>query len=139
MIEICLRTAGLLLLLLSVLHVAFPKRFHWNEELARLSPLNRQMFLVHCLFIVLQLVFMGLLSLVFTRTLLERTALARVILAGLSLFWAARLFVQWFVYDRRLWWGYRFNTIIHFVFTALWIFLTMVYGWAFWLQVSSPS
>ena len=54
-----LRITGALLLGLAAAHVAFPRRLHWKEELARLSPLNRQIFLVHCLFIVLMLVMMG--------------------------------------------------------------------------------
>ena len=53
-----LRAAGVLLLTLASVHVFFPRRFRWREELARLSTLNRQIFQVHVLFIVLILVMM---------------------------------------------------------------------------------
>ena len=37
----------------------FPRQFRWREELARLSLLNRQIFLVHTFFIVLVVTMMG--------------------------------------------------------------------------------
>src|SRR5262245_8584583 len=94
-----LKIAGASLLILSLAHAFFPARFKWKEELGRLSLLNRQIFQVHCFFIALVLFMFGLLALVFTDTLLQRTALARLVLAGLLLFWLARLFAQFFVYD----------------------------------------
>ncbi len=136
MLELCVRIAGGLLLLLAAAHVTFPKRFDWAMELPRLSLLNRQMFLVHVCYIVVVLASMGLLSLVFTGALLERTALARLVTAWLSLFWLSRLVVQWFVYDSALWRGNRLHTGVHFIFTALWCYLAAVYGWAFWQQWS---
>jgi len=136
MLEICLRIAGALLLTLAAAHVTFPKRFDWAVELPRLSLLNRQMFLVHVAYIVVVLASMGLLSLVFADALLERTYLARLVTAWLSLFWLSRLIVQWFVYDRQLWRGNRLHTTVHVVFTTLWCYLSFVYGWAFWRQWS---
>jgi len=133
-ILVCLRVAGTLLLLLACAHVVFPKRFRWAEELPRLSLLNRQMFLVHTFFIALLVAFMGILSLVFPEALLERSRLGQVVLAGLTIFWGIRLLFQWLVYDRSLWRGQPFNTGVHFAFSALWIYLTTVYGWALWLQ-----
>lgn len=136
MLETCLRIAGLLLLLLAAAHVFFPKQFHWSEELARLSLLNRQIFLVHVVYIVVLVTSMGLLSLVFTQALVEHTLLARLVLAWLCLFWLSRLAVQWLVYDASLWRGNRLHTAAHLALTCLWIYLTLVYGWAFWRQVA---
>jgi cation transport ATPase len=127
-----LKVVGLSLLLLAALHFAFPRRFQWAEELRRLSLLNRQMFLVHCFFIVLTLVLMGALALFFTDALLEATSLARLVLAGLVIFWAARLVCQLAVYDSRLWRGNRFNTVVHVAFTGLWTYYIAVFGWALW-------
>ncbi|MBI4600604.1 MAG: hypothetical protein HY721_01455 [Planctomycetes bacterium] len=79
---------------------------------------------------------MGSISLLGTEALLERTALARLVLAGLTFFWGARLAVQLFVYDARLWRGHRLNTAVHFAFTGMWGYLAAVYGWALWRQVA---
>ena len=129
-LELPIQIAGLLHLLLAVAHVFMPKRFGWKEELARLSLLNRQIFLVHCLFIVVVLVLFGVLSLGFTALLLAPGPLARVVLSGLVFFWALRLLAQWFIYDARLWRGDPFNTAMHFLFTGLWIYHVAVYGLA---------
>jgi hypothetical protein len=136
MLEICLRLAGLLLVVLAAAHVTFPKRFHWADELPRLSLLNRQMFLVHVWYIALTVASMGVLSLVFTEALLARSLLARLVLAWLCAFWLSRLVVQWFIYDRQLWVGNRLNTGVHILFTAMWCYLSLVYGWALWRQFS---
>ena len=116
--------------MLALAHVTFPKRFQWKEELARLSPLNRQMFKVHVFFIVLVLVLFGALSLLLADELLSPSPLARALLGGFTLFWALRLYVQLFVYERALWRGNRLNTAVHVVFTAFWTYLVAVYGTA---------
>ena len=127
-----LKAAGILLLMLAAVHVFFPKRFCWREELARLSTLNRQIFQVHVLFIVLILVLMGLLSIFYADALMQPDELARAVLVGLCTFWALRLVVQWFVYDRSLWRGQPLNTAVHAVASGLWAYLGTVYGWAAW-------
>lgn len=126
-IVLLVRTAGVLMILLALLHGVFPKRFQWNEELARLSPLNRQIFTVHVLFIVLILLLMGSLSLFYANLLTDGTKLSRVVLAGIAIFWGLRLFAQLFIYRSSLWRGNRFNTIGHVIFTLLWSFFTVVY------------
>lgn len=123
-----LRAAGLLQLALAALHLHFPERFRWREELARLSLLNRQIFLVHTLFVCLVLVLFGSLSLFAAPELLQPSRLARLVSGGIAAFWAVRLLVQWFVYDPQLWRGDRLNTIIHVLCSALWTYLTAVYG-----------
>jgi hypothetical protein len=133
-IAIHIKTVGALLLMLAAAHVVFPKRFNWREELARLSLLNRQIFLVHCFFICLLLVLMGTLSVFYTDALLQPSPLARLVLFGLTLFWGLRLLTQLFVYDRALWRGNRFNTVAHFLFTGFWSYCTVAYGGALWLQ-----
>ena len=129
-----LKVTGVLLLLLAAAHLGFPKRFSWKEDLAKLSLLNRQIFEVHCFFIILMLALFGLLSLVYTGLLLRPDPLARVILIGLVIFWAARLFIQFFVYDSRLWRGDLFNTIVHVLFSLMWTYYTAIYAVTLWHQ-----
>jgi hypothetical protein len=126
-LEFHLRLAGILQVALAGLHVFFPKRFEWKSELSRLSLLNRQVFISHTFFVCLTLVLMGALSLFATEELLERGRLARMVLGGFGIFWGIRLLFQWFHYDWRLWLGNRFNTLMHFLFTGLWTYLSAVY------------
>jgi hypothetical protein len=129
-----LRFAGALQIALAAIHVTFPKRFRWNEELARLSLLNRQMFLVHTAFVCVVLLLFGTLSLLAPELLLDATPLARFVLGGIAAFWLLRLFVQWFVYDSSLWRGDRFNTLVHVAFTLMWAYLVLVYGGALFVK-----
>jgi len=119
-----LRLGGVLLLGLFVLNFFVPRKFNWAEELPRLSLLNRRIFQVHAIFIALILLLMGLLMVALPRELLAPQPLARAVCAGLALFWLVRLWMQWFLYDAVLWRGKPFETVMHFAFTGLWIFLT---------------
>ncbi|MDB6016952.1 MAG: hypothetical protein JWR19_1441 [Pedosphaera sp.] len=129
-----IKVVGSLMLALAFAHLYFPRRFAWREELAKLSLLNRQIFLVHCFFIVLVLVLCGLLSLFYTAPLLQPSPLARAVLCGLVIFWAARLCIQFFIYDSKLWRGHQFNTVMHILFSLLWAYYTAVYTVALWHQ-----
>lgn len=138
--EAHLRLAGALQIALALFHLAFPRRFDWKAELARLSPLNRKIFLVHTFYVCLVLVMIGALSLCAPQALGERTLLARLALAGFALFWAIRLVFQWTVYDPSLWKGDAFNTAMHWAFTVLWAYLAWVYAGAWYaISVSRPG
>jgi hypothetical protein len=134
-LELHLRIAGALLLLLAAAHWFLPKELGWKEDLAKLTLLNRQIFYVHVGFIVFVLVLMGTLSLAFAEDLVAPSRLAKAVLGGLALFWGLRFLTQHFVYDRRLWWGNRRNTAVHIGFSLLWAYLAAVFGWGFWRQV----
>lgn len=134
-LETHLRLAGVLLLLLAAVHPLFPKQLGWKEDLAKLSLLNRQIFLVHVGFIVLMLVLFGVLVLVFTADLVAPSRLAAAVLGGLTLFWGLRLLTQQFIYDRSLWRGNRRNTLLHILASLLWTYLTAVFAWGWWQQI----
>ena len=121
-----LRIIGAALMLLSLIHVGFPRYFKWREEVPRLSLFNRQMFQVHTFFIAFLLMLMGLLCVVDAEALTS-TPLGKHVCLGLSFFWLVRLFFQFFVYSPALWRGKTFETVIHVVFSALWIYLTAVF------------
>lgn len=127
-----LRVAGIGLILLAGVHLVFPKRFRWREDLAKLSLLNRQIFLVHTFFICLVLLLMGSLCAFATDALVERTRLAWLVLGGLAVFWGIRLLFQWLVYDARLWRGDRFPTTMHLLFTCIWTYSTAVFAYGWW-------
>lgn len=128
MMPVHLRIVGLLLTVLGVAHCFFPKRFGWKDELARLSLLNRQIFWVHTFFIALTLVLMGSVTTLYANRLLEPHPVNGAILAAAAIFWACRLFVQFFVYDSKLWKGNLFNTWMHVLFSCLWTYLVATYS-----------
>jgi hypothetical protein len=126
-----LRIVGVLMLALILLNLYLPRRFRWKEELATVSLLTRQIFHVHAAFICVILAMFAALALLYPRDLLEPTRLSRGLLAMLAVFWLLRLLTQWFVYDRRLWRGRRFETGVHVVFTGVWAYFAGTFAWAF--------
>lgn len=61
---------GSILIFLALVHVIFPKYFHWKKELQSLSLINRQMMFVHTFFIALTVLLMGILCLTNTKELI---------------------------------------------------------------------
>jgi hypothetical protein len=130
-----LHLGGLAIASLVVVNLFVPSRFHWREEMARLSLVNRQIFQVHTVFLVLTLALFSALLLTCAAELLEPTRLSRAVLIGLTIFWGLRMAVQWGFYSSELWRGHRFNTIVHYAFSVLWIYLTSVFVAALWVNL----
>jgi hypothetical protein len=125
-----LRVVGVLMALLVIVNFFVPGRFHWREDLSRVSLLNRQIFQAHTIFIVLLIALMSALFLTCAEVLLEPTRLSRAVLIGLTIFWGLRMLMQWFFYSPAVWRGNRVHTVMHGVFSLGWIYVTAVCGLA---------
>jgi hypothetical protein len=134
-----LRLAGAAMLVLAALYPLYPKRFRWADQLQRVELLTRQVFWVHIGFVVLLLVLQGVLLLGFAEVLLEPNRAATALLVGIVAFWGYRLVAQLLVYDRRLWRGNRVHTVVHVVFTLLWLWITAAAGCALAAQLRAPE
>ena len=124
--HIHLKIIGILLMSLALVHVIFPRYFHWKEELKDLSLMNRQMMKVHTFFVALTVFLMGLLCATYTDDLIG-THLGKIISLGLAILWFCRLVVQFFGYSAELWKGKTFETLVHVVFSLLWTYLSVVF------------
>jgi len=125
--DIQIRIAGIILISLSLVHIIFPKYFNWKQELESLSLINKQMMIVHTFFVALFVLLMGVLCLVSTKELIE-TNLGKTISLGFAIFWTIRLYIQFFGYSSSLWKGKRFETIVHILFSVLWLYFSLVFG-----------
>ena len=124
--EIHFKIIGTLLVLLSFVHIVFPKYFNWKEDLNSLSLINRQMMIVHTFFIALFVALVGLLC-IFHSSDLIHSSLGKSVSLGLGIFWTIRLFFQLFVYSAKLWKGKIFETSVHILFIIFWIYLSAVF------------
>lgn len=124
--ELQLKIIGVLLIALALVHIIFPKYFHWDKELSLLSLVNKQMMQVHTLFIALTLFLMGLLCLTSSNEL-TTTTLGKRISLGFGIFWGVRLLIQFFGYSSKLWKGKTFETTIHILFSLLWTYFTLTF------------
>lgn len=124
--ELHLKITGILLMLLALLHVIFPKYFKWKDELILVSHINRQMMYVHTFFIAFIVFLIGLLCLT-SATELTTTNFGKRISLGLGIFWTTRLLIQFFGYSSLLWKGKRLETTIHVLFSILWTYISAVF------------
>jgi hypothetical protein len=124
--EIHLKIVGCLLIALALMHIIIPKYFKWEQELTSLSLITKQIFYVHTFFISFIVLLIGLLCLNYSHELVY-DSFGKVISLGLFGFWLTRLIFQLLVYSPKVWRGKKFETVMHVVFSLLWIYLTGVF------------
>jgi hypothetical protein len=124
--EPLIKITGVLMILLSSIHLVFPKRFEWKKNLQGLNLINKEMMYIHTFFVALVVFLMGLLCIISAADLV-RTKLGKRICFGFFVFWGIRLILQFFGYSSALWKGKKFETIMHVVFSILWVYLTTVF------------
>ena len=134
--ELHLKIIGFLLVALALVHLIFPRYFNWKDSLNNLSLINRQMMYVHTFFIALIVLLMGILCLTSSRELIG-TALGNKLAFGFFIFWAFRLFIQFFVYSSIHWKGKKTETAIHILFSCLWAYLSIVFFIVYWTNKSA--
>jgi hypothetical protein len=135
MITFHIEIIGWLLILLALVHIIFPKYFKWKTELASLSLINREMMQVHTFFIALTVFGMGVLCIGSAEELVA-TSLGKKMLLGMAIFWSIRMLMQFFVYSSKLWKGKTFETVVHILFSFLWVYLSLIF-WTAWNQNGS--
>jgi len=124
--EVQIKIIGCLFILLAFFHIAFPKYFNWKQDLGSLSLINREMMYIHTFFIAFGIFLMGLLCLTSSDALLNTTFGKRVSL-GIGIFWAVRLYFQFFVFSRNLWKGKAFETTVHILFALFWTYVSAIF------------
>jgi hypothetical protein len=107
-----------------------PQTLNWRVELARLGTLTRQVVWVHGIFIVLVIIGFGVISIVNPTPMCDGSVMSRSVCGFIAIFWAARLVVQFLVFDAKphltsgvLKWGYHGLTV-------MFAYFVLVYGWA---------
>ena len=133
-LEILLRIAGAGLVLLALLHIPIGRKLRWREDGRKLSPENEQVFHVHTFFVCLTVILMALPCLVSPSVFLVKSEAGMWVSGSFSLFWAARLYCQFFVYRGDLWRGKSLETFVHWCFALIWLTLTVLFGACFLLQ-----
>jgi hypothetical protein len=97
-----LAAAGVVHVALAAMNAFLPSRIELGANLARVSPLVRQMAIVHHAYIVAVLLGFAGLCFFYPAELASGRGLGRALAGGISIFWLTRIPVQLFVYDRAL-------------------------------------
>jgi hypothetical protein len=100
MLKILILLSGIGHIGLSLVSPLIPKMLHWNEGLKDLKPLLRQMFWTYAAYILVINFCFGLVSVIGTAELLNQTFLAKAVCLFIGLYWLARVFVQFFYFDK---------------------------------------
>jgi hypothetical protein len=119
--------AGAAQLILVVASLAIPRLLHWNEDLAKLRPLTRQVFWTYAAYIWATNLSFSLLSTFCPQLLLDRSPLACAVCVFIAVYWGARVVIQFAYFDRndapRGW----FFVIGEIVLVTLFVGLTILY------------
>src|SRR4051794_3123133 len=102
--ELQLKIIGLVSILISLIHIVFPKYFNWEKDLQSVSLINKQLMYVHAFFVALIVLLIGIFC-VYSSYEIIHTKLGRQMALGLFIFWFTRLIFQFFVYSPKLWKG----------------------------------
>ena len=119
---------GILHFVILIASALTPRVLDWRENLATLHPFLRRLFWVYGAFIVLVIISFGTLTLFRTDELASATPLARSVCAMIAIFWAARLAVQFFVFDARPFLTTAFRRVGYHGLTILFSALVFIYG-----------
>jgi hypothetical protein len=122
-----LAAAGIVHVALAAMNAFLPARIELGANLARVSPVVRQMAIVHHAYIVAVLLGFAGLCFFYPAELASGRGLGRALAAGISIFWLARLPIQLFVYDREL---RRKNRAVDLLMLAMVAFMGGVLGLA---------
>ncbi|MFC7336692.1 hypothetical protein ACFQY0_05855 [Haloferula chungangensis] len=97
--EIALRIAGVMLIGLTAANFVAAKRWNYAGNLAGSAVIVRQVFHVHCAYIVAIIVALAMLCLGWP-DLLREEGMGRVLSGFFGLFWLSRVLVQLSYYDK---------------------------------------
>lgn len=114
-----LYTAGVLTIFVAIFHSSFYKLFRWKAEYRNISDLNKKIFYVIHLALLLLLLGMGIITLIYTQELSECIGLSLGINVFFSLFWLWRTIYQIFFFTGKL---------LHYILILLFFLLFATYA-----------
>jgi len=117
--------AGFVQLAIASTNVFLPAKLNYRENLSRVSPIIRQTFVVHSVYIVGVVLLFAAVTFGFTGDLASGHGLGRFLAAAIAVFWLVRAPVQLLYYDAVL---RKENRWVDMAFTAGALFLAATYG-----------
>jgi hypothetical protein len=123
--------AGLVQVAIAAANLFLPAKLKYRENLSRVPPIIRQIFVVHSVYIVGVVLLFAAVTFGFARDLASGHGLGRFLADAIAVFWLFRAPVQLLYYDATLRKENRWGDI---AFTAAALFLAASYGAASFAQ-----
>jgi hypothetical protein len=124
-LTLAIQLAGVMHLLVAAANFVLPGMLKYRENLAKVSPIIRQIFLVHAAYIVLVLIGFGAICIWFSDDLRGGSGLGRFLCKFLAVFWFLRVVIQFGFYDRAT---KREHPFGHFIFSAIFLYFAAIFG-----------
>ena len=122
-----IQLAGIILLCITLANFFAPKKMRWTVNLEKTEPVFRQVFIIHCVFLLACVVAMALICLLKPYWLLI-DGLGQAVTGFIALFWGARVLVQFFYYEKSIKRQFPFfNILFTTAFGYLFLLFTAVY------------
>ena len=132
-----IRLAGLSMLVLAFGHSYLAKLLDWQDDLAKLKPINEQVFFAHTIFLTGGIALLGLSCLFFAPAMTARSTLGAVAAACFAMCWLSRLVCQFVVFKADLCADAGLNRFLRLAGTLLWIFYTVLFSIVFAYQLGA--
>jgi hypothetical protein len=126
----CLYLAAALQLSILIASAQVPQIFDWKNNLAALPSFLRRLFWVYGAFIVLVIVAFAILTFLHAKEMAAGVPAARSLCVFIAIFWSARLFVQFAVFDARPFLTSSYRIFGYNSLTIVFAALVLIYGWA---------
>jgi hypothetical protein len=117
--------AGLIQLAMVAANIYLPRKLKYRENLAEVTPMFRQIFIVHAAYIVGVVLLFAVLTLTFGAELASGRGLGRFLAVAMCAFWLCRVPLQLLYFDSAL---RRANRLGDTAMTAALVFLAATYG-----------
>jgi hypothetical protein len=119
--------AGLVQVAIAAANLFLPAKLKYRENLSRVAPIIRQVFVVHSIYIGGVVLLFAAVTFGFAGELASGHGLGRFLAAAIAVFWLARVPLQIFYYDPNLRPAHRAGDL---AMTAALLFLTVTYATA---------
>jgi hypothetical protein len=117
--------AGLMHVVLTLLNFVLPRELRYRENLSKVAPIIRQIFVVHSVYITLILLGFAGLCFGFAGELTGGSAIGRLLSGFMAGFWLLRVAIQRFYYDAEL---KRQRRALDVAFTLVFAYLGVVFA-----------
>jgi hypothetical protein len=126
--KLLLQFAAALQLLILIASALTPRVLDWRTNLTPLHPFLRKLFWVYGTFIVMVIIAFATLTSFHADAMAAREPVARSLCAFIAIFWGARLFVQFAIFDPHPFLRNWFYKLGYHALTVIFAFLVFVYG-----------
>jgi hypothetical protein len=133
-IQTSIYLAGFAQIVLVLGSLAIPGILNWTRELAKVRTLIKQMFWTYAAYILIINLSFGSLSILAYNELTNGSLLAKAICGFISMYWASRVLIQFFYFDRKDFPSGMWNKLGEITLIALFLVFSTVYGIAFYFN-----